>query len=42
MYYLSNESIIAAIKKLHETGAHEYFRTYLVLKAHGLKYGSDE
>jgi MoxR-like ATPase len=42
MYYFSNESIIAAIKKLHESGAHESFRNYLILKAHGLKYGSDD
>ena len=42
MYYLSNESIIAAIKILHEAGAHESFRNYLVLKAHGLKYNSDD
>lgn len=42
MYYLSNESIITAIKKLHEAGAHESFRNYLTFKAHGLKYGSDD
>ena len=32
MYYLSNESVIAAIKKLHESGAHESFRDYLPLR----------
>lgn len=42
MYYLSNESIIAAIGRLHAAGAHESFRNYLVLKAHGLKFLSDE
>jgi hypothetical protein len=36
MYYLSNESIISAIKVLHSSGTHDYFRTYLVLKAHGM------
>jgi hypothetical protein len=41
MYYLSNQSIIDAIKRLHDSGAHESFRNYLVLKAHGLKYGDD-
>jgi len=42
MYYLSNESIIDAIKKLHGAGTHDYFRIYITLKAHGLKYGADE
>lgn len=42
MYYLSNESIIKATRKLHESGAHESFRNYLVLKAHGLRFGSDQ
>lgn len=42
MYYISNESLIVAIKQLHQTGAHEHFRNYLVLKAQGLRFGSNE
>jgi MoxR-like ATPase len=42
VYYVANESLISAIKKLHESGAHESFRIYLTLKAHGMKYESQE
>ncbi|OQY85419.1 MAG: hypothetical protein B6D41_14355 [Chloroflexi bacterium UTCFX4] len=42
MFYISNSSLIAAIKKLHAAGAHESFRNYLVLKAHGLRFGNSD
>lgn len=42
MYYLTNESIIAAIKNLHKSGTHDYFRTYLTLKTHGLALDNPE
>lgn len=42
MHYISNEALISAIKKLHESGTHEYFRVYLTLKAHGLTYNADD
>ncbi|MEM2111787.1 MAG: hypothetical protein QXX08_07915 [Candidatus Bathyarchaeia archaeon] len=42
MFYIKNESIQEAIKKLHLSGTHEYFRTYLTLKAHGMIYGSSD
>ncbi len=42
MYYISNESLIASVKKLHAAGAHESFRNYLVLKAHGLQFGNSQ
>ncbi|MBI4785463.1 MAG: AAA family ATPase [Chloroflexi bacterium] len=41
MFYLSKESLIESTKRLHDSGAHESFRNYLVLKAHGLKFGHD-
>lgn len=42
MLYLSNDAITSAIQELHKAGTHEYFRTYLALKAHGLTLGSTE
>lgn len=42
MFYIKNNSIIAAIQRLHSSGTHDYFRTYLALKAHGLAFGSSE
>jgi len=41
-YYLTNLSIINAIKTLHKSGTHDYFRTYLALKVHGMVFGSSE
>lgn len=42
MYYLSNQSIINAIKELHTAGTHGHFRNYLVLKTHGMVMGQSE
>lgn len=44
MFYLTNESIINAIKTLHTIGAHSSgsFRNYLVLKQHGMQFGDHE
>jgi MoxR-like ATPase len=40
MFYISNEALKKAVAILHQAGSHEHFRNYLVLKAHGLKYGN--